>query len=109
MSAVERNKGAAAEREIVHILRDAGWKDAERTHDGRAQRTRGDIRNGPAGVHLEVKRQEKLNVPKALRQVEADANPLDLPVLVHRPSRQEWCATLPLDELLALLKLRDAA
>jgi hypothetical protein len=109
MSARERAKGAAAELEIVHILRDAGWANAERTHDGRAQRTRGDIRNGPPGCHFEVKRQERLNVPAALRQVESDANPLDLPVLVHRPSRQEWCATLPLDELLALLKLREGA
>jgi hypothetical protein len=109
VSAAERRKGASAELEVVHLLRDAGWKDAERTHDGRAQRTRGDIRTGPAGCHFEVKRQERLNVPRALRQVEEDANPLDLPVLVHRPSRQEWCATLPLDELLALLKLREQA
>lgn len=109
MSKASRTKGATGELEVVHILRDHGWKDAERTHDGRAQRTRGDIRNGPAGVHLEVKRQEALNVPKALRQVESDANPLDIPVLVHRSSRQDWQATLPLEELLALLKLRDAA
>jgi hypothetical protein len=109
VSATERTKGAAAEREIVHILHDAGWKDARRTSDGREQTARGDIANGPPGVHLEVKRHERLNVPKALRQVESDANPLDIPVLVHRPSRQDWCATLPLDELLALLKLREAA
>jgi len=108
VSATERRKGATAELEIVHILRDAGWTLAERTHDGRVQRARGDIRGGPAGVHFEVKRHERLNVPRALRQVEADANPLDIPVLVHRPSRQDWCATLPLDELLALLRLREA-
>lgn len=109
MSATERRKGATGELEIVHILRDNGWPDATRTHDGRVQRARGDIRNGPEGVHLEIKRHERLNVPKALRQVEEDANPLDIPVLVHRPSRQDWCATLPLDDLLALLKLREIA
>jgi hypothetical protein len=66
----------------------------------------------PPGCMVEVKRQEKLNVPAALRQVERDAHPLDLPVLVHRSSRQEWQATLPFDLLsltLALLKLREAA
>lgn len=108
MSARERTKGAGGELEIVHILRDAGWKDAERTHDGRAQRTRGDIRNGPAGIHFEIKRVERLNVPAALRQAEQDANPLDIPVLVHRSSRQEWQATIPLSDLLDLLKLREA-
>lgn len=109
MSATERRKGATAEREVVQILRDNGWPKARRTSDGRAQSARGDIANGPAATHIEVKRQERLNVPKALRQVEADANPLDLPVLVHRPSRQGWMATVPLDELLALLRLREAA
>jgi hypothetical protein len=109
MGRAQRDKGARGEREIVQILRDAGWKDARRSSDGRVQSARGDIVNGPAGVHIECKFVERLNVPAALRQVEEDANPLDLPVLVHRPSRQDWCATLPLDELLALLKLREAA
>jgi hypothetical protein len=109
MSATERSKGARGEREIVQILHEAGWKDAERTSNGRHQGRRGDISNGPEGVHFECKFVEKLNVPKALRQVESDANPLDIPVLVHRPSRQDWMATVPLEELLALLKLREAA
>lgn len=109
MSASQRTKGAVAEREIVHILHDQGWKDARRTSDGREQTARGDIANGPAGCHLEIKRHERLNVPAALRQVERDANPLDIPIVVHRPSRQDWCATLPLTELLALLQLRESS
>jgi hypothetical protein len=109
MAARERRKGATGELEVVHLVRDHGWTAARRTSDGRGQQTRGDVTNGPAGVHLEVKRQERLNVPGALRQAQADANPLDVPVVVHRPSRQEWMATLPLDELLALLRLRESA
>lgn len=107
MSARERNKGAAAEREIAQILRDHGWAGARRTHDGREQAGRGDIANGPQGVHIEIKRQERLNVPAALRQANEDADPLDVPVLIHRPSRHPWMATLPLDELLPLLKLKE--
>ncbi len=109
MSRTERAKGARGELELVHVLRDAGWPDARRTSDGREQVARGDVANGPEGCHFEVKRVERLNVPKALRQIEADANPLDVPVLVHRPSGQAWCATLPLDELLPLLLLRERA
>ncbi len=107
MPARERRKGAKAEIEIVGILRAAGWGRARRTHDGRDQAGRGDVAHGPAGVHLEVKRQERLNVPAAVRQAVADADPLDLPVVVHRPNRCGWMATLPLDELLALLALRE--
>ena len=109
MGKASRTKGARGELEIVALLRDHGWPRARRTHDGREQAQRGDIANGPAGVYWEVKRQERLNVPAALAQVERDAPPLDLPILVHRPSRQDWMATLPLDELLSLLQLREAA
>ncbi len=107
MSARERTKGAVAEREAIALIRAAGWPHARRTHDGRRQAGRGDVAGGPAGVHVEVKRVERLNVPGALAQVRADADPLDLPVLVHRPSRSEWMATLPLADLLELLALRD--
>lgn len=106
MSATERVKGAVGEREIVNLLH-GFWPHAERTSNGRVQNGRGDIAHGPAGCHIEIKRQERLNVPRAFDQVQADANPLDIPILVHRPSRHVWMATLPLDELLPLLALRE--
>src|SRR4051812_3321122 len=109
MSATERRKGKTAELEVVALLRDHGWANARRTSDGRGQHSRGDVTNGPAGGHLEIKRQERLNVPAALQQATTDAAAHDVPVLVHRPSRSEWMATLPLDELLTLLRLREAA
>ncbi len=109
MSAAQRSKGARFELEVVHILRDHGWRDARRTSDGRVQVGRGDIAQGPAGVHLELKRHERLNVPAAFDQVREDADPLDVPVLVHRPSRHVVMATLPFDELLSLLALKERA
>jgi hypothetical protein len=105
----ERAKGARGELEVVARIREAGWPDARRTHDGRRQAGRGDVAGGPEATHIEIKRQERLNVPAALAQVRADADPLDLPVLVHRPSRAEWMATLPLADLLELLALRTTA
>ena len=102
----ERTKGAVAEREVIQHIRAAGWKDAERTSNGRAQDGRSDIARGPEGCAIEVKRQERLNVPRAFDQLTADAGDL-LPVLVHRPSRHEWMATLPLADLLPLLALRE--
>ena len=107
MSGRERMKGAVAEREVCRILHEHGWPDARRTHDGREQAQRGDVANGPAGVHLELKRHERLNVPKAFDQLLADCPTGVLPVLVHRPSRHAWMATLELGELLALLALRE--
>lgn len=107
MSASQRLKGAAAEREVIHILWRHGWGFAERTSNGRGQTGRGDIAHGPAGCHIEVKRQERLNVPAALTQAIRDAGDLDTPIVVHRPSRHEWMATLPLEDLLDLLALKE--
>jgi hypothetical protein len=109
VSKMSRTKGAVFEREVVRLIREAGWTSARRTSDGRVQHGRGDVMGGPGGVHIECKRQERLNVPAAFQQIARDAAPTDIPVLIHRPSRCELMATLPLDELLALLKHREAA
>lgn len=107
MSKMQRTKGAAAEREVVAIFREHGWPKAKRTSDGRAQVGRGDIADGPVGCHFEVKRHERLSVPAAFDQVREDADPADWPVLVHRPSRHVWMATVPLVDLLELLAMRE--
>ena len=101
-----RNKGARGEREIVDILHAHGWPRATRNFASGGTGN-GDIANGPAGTAIEIKYQERLNVPAALDQLMADAHPTDLPLLVHRPSRHPWMVTLALDELLPLLKLRE--
>lgn len=107
MSATERRKGAEGELEVVHALHRHGWGFAERTSRGDSQADTGDIAHGPAGVHLEVKRQEKLSVPKAFDQCAERTNQLDVPVVIHRPSRHVWMATLPLEDLLPLLALKE--
>ncbi len=107
MSARERSKGAAGEREAIGVFREHGWPKARRTHDGRDQAGRGDLAHGPVGCHVEIKRQERLNVPKAVAQAVKDAQSTDIPIVVHRPSRAPWMATLPLDELLPLLALKE--
>ena len=107
MSVTQRRKGANGELEVVKILHAHGWGWAERTSRGTAQEGKGDIARGPAGCHIEVKRQERLNVSAAFDQVKRDAGQHDIPILVHRPSRHEWMATIPLEELLPLLALKE--
>lgn len=108
MSARERRKGKAGELEVVALCRAAGWHDACRTHDGRTQRGRGDIALGPGGVHFEVRRRETACIWAWLEDAEREAAPTELPVVAFRRSRSGWYAALPLDELLALLRLREA-
>jgi Holliday junction resolvase len=104
-----RDKGARGERELVRILRAAGWPNATRNTDGRYQAGRGDIDNGPANTHIECKRSERAAIWEWLAQAERDAGATRIPIVAFRRSRSAWYAVVPLDELLALIKHREDA
>lgn len=100
-----KRKGNQAERELLHLL-EAYGVEAHRND----QRYTGGLDNpdisariGPVGVHVEVKRQERLALPAALRQAKRDANGHALPVVVHRSNRQPWLVTVELETLLTAL------
>lgn len=97
-----RAKGAAAEREVIAILRAAGWPQARRSSDGRAQIERGDIVRGPAGVHLEVKRRERIHIVEWSHQAESEAHFTDRPAVVWRKSREPWRVSMLLDDWMPL-------
>jgi hypothetical protein len=108
MGKMSRTKGGVGEREVVALAKAAGFPDAERTSNGRHQRTRGDVAGVP-GVTLEVKRTERLQLRQAWAQCTEAAGDSLLPVLAHRWNGGEWLAVVPLDELLALVKHRGQA
>ena len=104
-----RRKGARAELGLIAALHARGWTRCRRNFASGAAGG-GDIVGGPAGIHWECKHVETLNIWKALSQAELDANPAgNTPVVAFRRNRSKWYAVLELDELLALLQLRDAA
>ena len=94
MSAMQRNKGASAEREVFNLLRDQLGVVVERN----LQQTR----NGGAdtvsipGIAIEVKRQEKEFQEAWWTQATEQAGSTRVPVVAHRRSRQSWRFTVPL-------------
>lgn len=100
MSARERRKGSAGEREVVLLAEAAGFTGL-RTRSGGGQ-VRGDIAGIP-GMAVEVKRCERESVRAWFDQAAENCGP-DVPVVAHRKNRGPWLATLELDELLAILK-----
>ena len=50
------------------------------------------------GIHWEVKRRQLTALPEWLRQATKDAGGR-VPVVVHRPNRAEWMATVKLNDL----------
>ena len=55
---------------------------------------------GLEGIHIEVKRVERLNVPEAMRQAIRDAERFQdgAPTLFHRRSREPWLVTMRLSD-----------
>lgn len=108
-----RRKGAEGEREVAKILERYGFH-ARRTPNSGGLSIKGDLTGHlgePAipGYHIEVKRCETILLPKWLRQAHADAG-RNTPLLIFRTSKGQandplgyWHATLPLEDLLALL------
>lgn len=94
-------KGANGERELAAVLREYGY------HIERGgTMSFGELPDlmGLPGVHIEVKRRERLNVPEAMKQAERDSERFKdgAPTVFHRRSREPWLVTMRLADWLAL-------
>ena len=96
-----QRKGADGERELAAALRRYGY---EIKRGGSL--TFGEVPDlsGLPGVHIEVKRVERLNITAAMEQAAKDAGRFKdgAPVVFHRRNRQPWLVTLRLDDFMAL-------
>lgn len=101
MGKMQQRKGANGERELQEILRGRGF---DVTRGG--SQTYGTIPDlvGLPGIHIEVKRQERLDLLDAVRQAETDAARFNdgRPAVFHRRNRSPWLVTMTLDEWLVL-------
>ena len=91
-----QRKGAAGERELAKELERYGY---ELKRGGMAFGEVPDLVGLP-GIHVEVKRVEKLNLHEAMRQAVRDSEKFrdGAPVVFHRKNREPWLVTMRLDE-----------
>ena len=96
-----QRKGANGERELAALLREYGYS-IERG----GSLSFGEVPDltGLPGVHIEVKRVERLNVPEAMKQAARDAERFHdgAPTLFHRRSREPWLVTMRLQDWMSL-------
>ena len=102
MAINSKAKGKRGEIEIARMLREYGY-DCRRGQQYCGANGDADVVGLP-GLHLEIKRVEKLNVETALRQAETDAKPGEIPALMHRANREEWKVTLRLKDFMEIWK-----
>ncbi len=101
MSKSQQRKGRSGKLELVRILQQHGIP----AEPGQAVSfgSTPDVVGVP-GIHPEVKRVERLNVPEAMAQAVRDASRFGdgIPTLFHRRNRSPWLVTLQLEDWLEL-------
>lgn len=91
-----QRKGAQGERELAKVLEAEGYP---MQRGGASYGTIPDLVGLP-GIHVEVKRVERLNVSAAMQQAERDAIKFQDgdPAVFHRRNREPWLVTMRLTD-----------
>ena len=99
MGRSSQRKGKRGEEELAEIFSDNGYPVIR----GESQNygTQPDI-SGLAGIHVEVKRNERLNIYEAVEQAETDSEKFGdgMPTVFHRKNRKQWLVTMRLTDWL---------
>lgn len=106
MGLMSRNKGKLGEREFAQLCQAHGF-DVRRTAQCRGNTGKAGDVEGLPGVHVEVKRTEKLRLNDAYQQSVSDAKAGgngDVPIVAHRSNRQPWLVTMSAEDWLTLYK-----
>ena len=95
-----RQKGKRGELEAAHLLREYGF-EARRGQQFSGANGDPDVVGLP-GIHLEVKRVEKLNLEAAMQQSITDARINEIPIVMHRKNRGQWLVTMTFEDWMKL-------
>jgi len=94
-----REKGKRGEIEGAHFLTRLLKIPIRRGQQYRGGEDSPDLL-GTGSIHFEVKRQERLNLDRALEQAARDASTSDVPCVLHRCNRKKWKFSFYGDDLL---------
>lgn len=105
-----RAKGAQGEREASSMLSELfGWNSARRSQQYCGTESSADlVVEETPDLHYEVKRVQRLAVPKTMQRAREDAG-RKCPVLLHRPNHGEWLLTIFVEDLPRLVHAYDSA
>ena len=102
MSKLSRTKGKRGELEAAQQLTELLGVPVARSQQYRGNAGAADL-DGLPGLHVEIKRRERLALYEAMEQADQDAGADDIPVLIHRPNRRPWVLSIYLSDLRAFV------
>lgn len=95
-----REKGKRGELELANLLKTYGY-DCRRGQQYCGANGDADVVGLP-GIHMEIKRVEKLNLYKAVQQSISDKREDELAAVIHRKNRQQWLVTMTISDFMKL-------
>ena len=106
MGKMSREKGKRGERELANKLTEYGY-NCRRGQQFCGLNGDADVVGLP-GIHIEVKRTERLNLYDAMYQAKRDKKPEEIPVVMHRRNHCEWLAIIRLEDFISLYREMEA-
>ena len=103
MSINSKDKGRRGERELAKTLNGYGY-NCRRTQQYCGNTGEASDVVGLPGIHIECKRNERLNVYDAMSQAKSDAQEGESPVVMWRKNHCEWLVTMTLEDWIELYK-----
>ena len=94
-----KRKGGRGEREFSALCRGEGYSDTQRGQQFHGGIDSPDVKGLP-GIHVEVKRVERLNIHEAMAQA--------MPIVAHRRNRDGWLITMRADDWFNLYREWEA-
>lgn len=102
-----KQKGKRGELEVASILREYGYSECRRGQQYCGSNGDADV-IGLLGIHIEVKRRERLDLYDAVDQAKRDSKQGDLPSVFHRKNNCEWLVTMPLEAWIQIYREYEA-
>lgn len=97
-----KQKGKVGELEFSNLCKKHGF-NTRRSQQYAGINNDADV-VGLEGIHIEVKRVERLNVSQAIGQAIRDKTDEEIPIVAHRKNREPWLITMTADDWFKLYK-----
>ena len=107
MGKMSKAKGASGEREAAAKLNEVLGTRFHRGRQYKGGPESPDLDGDVPGLHVEVKRTERLRLWEAVAQARTDASTSQVPVVMHRANRKPWVLVVEVDQLIRLLDVVD--
>lgn len=102
-----KRKGKTGELEFSRLCREQGYHCRRTAQYCGNTGDAADV-TGLPGIHVEVKRVERLNISEAMGQAIRDARPGEIPIVAHRRDRHPWLVTMRLEDWFELYREWEA-